>query len=199
MKKVLKIIGIILIIIVIVALILIGIDYFRVRNGEKPILESMSPTIKAVVVEANEKSMIVMGIEGESGLLSSGFGKNGNIGFKQGQEILIYFNGDIMTTYPAQIGNVEKIEILKEKSDIEIPTTYLRYCYSSEHNVKVTVNELTTVGMTLSVVDTNELPYEYTTRYKINKKVKNEEYTGKGEKIGEDTEHSTSGYTRNRT
>ena len=32
--------------------------------------------------------------------------------------------------------------------------------------------------------------------YSINKKVKNEKYTGIGQKIGEDTETSTSGYTR---
>ncbi len=199
MKKALKIIGIILIILIIMVLILIGVDYFRVRNGEKPILEFMTPTIKAVVIEVDEKSMVVMATEGESGLLFSGFGKNGNIGFKQGQEILIYFDGYVMDSYPGQISNVEKIKILKEESGVEIPIEYLKYCYSSEYNVSVTVNEFTNTGMELSVVDTNEIPYEYTTSYKINKKVKNENYTGKGEKIGEDTEHSTSGYTRNRS
>ena len=34
--------------------------------------------------------------------------------------------------------------------------------------------------------------------YEISKLVENEEYTGKGEKIGKDTENSVSGFTRNR-
>ena len=51
------------------------------------------------------------------------------------------------------------------------------------------------MGISLTITDTNEIPYNYAHSYRINKKVKNKNYTGIGEKIGEDTENSTSSYT----
>ena len=73
-----------------------------------------STTIKAVVVNA-EKGLLVMEIENTGDLYDVNYENKDNIKFKQGQEILIYFNGGMLETYPAQIINVEKIEILKEK------------------------------------------------------------------------------------
>lgn len=139
-----------------------------------------------------------MGIQNVTGLFSVGFTDEGNIGFKQGQEVLIYFDGMVLETYPAQLGNVGKIKIIKEKSDITIPDNVLRFYYSSRDNINVTVSELTNNGISFTITDTNELPYSYSNEYVIYKKVKNENYTGVGYKIGEDTEYSTSGYTRNR-
>ena len=159
---------------------------------------NISAQIKAVVVKANENSLLVMGIGETSSLYSVGFTSEGNIRFKQGQEILIHFNGTIMQTYPAQLGDVRKIEIIKEKSDVEIPQNILRYCYSSRNNVTVTVNELTNKGISYTIKDTNELPYNYPNTYQIYKKVKNENYTGVGQVIGENTKNSTAGFTRNR-
>ena len=52
-------------------------------------IESMSSKIKAVVVKVNDNSLLAE-VEGE-GLCSVSFGRNGNIGFKKGQEIEIYF------------------------------------------------------------------------------------------------------------
>ena len=49
----------------------------------------------------------------------------------------------IMESYPAQIDNVQKIEIVQEKSNIEIPDYILRYCYSSKENVVVSINDFT--------------------------------------------------------
>ncbi len=156
-------------------------------------------TVKAVVIRVNEKTVSAMGIENIEGIFSARFGENGNIGFKQGQEILIYFNGSIMETYPAQLGEVYDIKILKEKSDVEIPKKYLNFYYSSQDKVKVTINELKNTSLTLTIEDTNELPYDYSSiKYSIQKKVKNEDYTGIGYVIGENTENSTAGYTRNR-
>ena len=83
--------------------------------------------LKAVVVKVNEKSMLVMETEKANELISVGFTDEGNIGFKQSQEIVIYFDGMIMESYPAQIGNVQKIEIVREKSNIEISDNILRY------------------------------------------------------------------------
>lgn len=155
-------------------------------------------TIKAVVVKVNENSLFAMGTENATSLYSVGFTDEGNIGFEQGQEIEIYFDGTILSTYPEQLSNVEKIEITKEKSDTEIPQNILRYCYSSKENVTVSIKELTNHSISLSIEDTNELPYTYTNDYIIYQKIKNENYTGVGEIIGEQTENSTAGFTRNR-
>lgn len=193
MKKGLKITLIIIGILALLALTFFTIDYLRVKKQE-PENDNMKATIKAVIVKVNNKHLLAMGIEATTGLYSVGF-KQENIEFKQGQEVLIYFDGTVMETYPAQLGNVEKIEIIKEKSDIQIPTSILRYCYSSRDKVNVTIMELTNSAISLTITDTNEIPYDYAHDYKINKKAKNENYTGIGEKIGEDTENSTSGYT----
>ena len=156
-----------------------------------------SNTIKAVVVNP-EKGLLVMGIENAADLYDVSYENKDNIKFKQGQEILIYFNGGMLETYPAQIINVEKIEILKEESDIKIPDDILRFCYSSRNNVTVSVSELTRTGIEIIIKDTNELQYEYSNTYKINKKVKNKDYTGVGYQIGENTGNSTAGFTRYR-
>ena len=111
---------------------------------------------------------------------------------------MIYYDGFVMTTYPGQLGNVGKIEIIKEKSNIEIPDNILKFCYSSRSKVNINISELTNKGISLTITDTNELPYNYSHSYIINKKYNNEDYTGIGQKIGEDTENSTAGYTRNR-
>lgn len=163
-------------------------------NEEIELLQEEKAIMKAVVVKANDKFLMVMGLEDELISLKN----ESNMEFKQGQEIAIHFDGIILTTYPAQIGNVEKIEIVKEKSDKKIPEQILRYCYSSYQNVTVAISEFTNTGITLTITDTNELPYQYAHHYEIKQKVKNKEYTGVGYKIGEDTKNSTAGYTRNR-
>lgn len=148
----------------------------------------------AVVVKVDEESMLVLASDSDSMLASVGFLKEGNIGYKQGQEIAIYYSGDILESYPCQLAGIEKIEIVKDKSNKEIPDSILRYCYSSRDNVSVEIAELTNSGIYLKITDTNELKYNYSHNYKIEKEVKNPNYTGIGYKVGEDTEYSTSGY-----
>lgn len=101
-----------------------------------------------------------------------------------GRKVVIYYTGYIMESYPAQIGNVQKIEIVQEKSNIEIPDHILRYCYSSKENVAVSINDFTKSSISFNIEDTNELAYTYSNDYKIYKKVKNKNYTGIGHKIG---------------
>ena len=155
-------------------------------------------TLSAVVMEVHESGLSVMEIkEGESSydLYTVSFAQEGNIGFKQGQEVLIYFDGIVAESFPAQIFNVIKIEITKEETDITIPDDVIRYYNNTTDNVKVDISELATTGVKITITDTNELPYEYSNNYVIYEKVKNENYTGEGYQIGEDTENSTSGYT----
>ena len=191
MKKFVKVLGISLLVILIVAIILFAVGYIIIKNYME--------TIKAVVVKVNDNSMLVMGItDNLSGLMSVGFTDEGNIGYKQGQEISFKYNGSITDMYPQSLDKVDKIKITKEKSDVEIPESILRYCYSSRDNVNVIISELTSKGMSITIEDTNEYPYNLFENYIIRKKVKNENYTGVGQKIGEDTENSTSGFTRYR-
>lgn len=195
MRKVTKIIGIIVVLsIIIIALYTITKSKIRKKSND----DEFSSTIKAVVVKP-EKGLLVMGTENTNELYSVNYQNKENIEFKQGQEILIYFDGVVLETYPAQITNVEKIEILKEKSDIKIPDNILRYCYSSRNNVIVSISEVSKTGIEIIIKDTNELQYEYSNSYKINKKVKNKDYTGVGYQIGENTGNSTAGFTRYRS
>lgn len=180
----------------------IGVEILGMKlynNMEDTNLENnnMSSTIKAVIVKVNENNLLAMGIENGSELYSVGLSNIKDIEFKKDQEILIYFDGNVMETYPAQLGNIGKIEIIKEKSDIKIPDEIIRFCYNSKDNVDITILELSSSSITLTIKDTNDLPYNYSHSYIINKKVKNENYTGIGEQIGENTNNSTAGYTRN--
>lgn len=191
MKKFSKKSNIILAIIVIMAIVASAICYKLITNHFY--------TINAVIVEVSDTGLFVIKADSPKELISLGFTDEGNIGFKQGQEISISFDGTIMESYPARLGHVKKIKIINEKSDIQIPESVLRYCYSSINNVKVTISELTNSEISLTIVDTNQYPYEYSHSYTIYKKGKNKNYTGIGYKIGEDTENFTSGYTRNRS
>lgn len=124
---------------------------------------------EAVVVKVNEDSIGVMGKESENDLYTVNYSSEGNIGFKQGQEVLIYFNGIIDNT-SKKIENVGKIAIIKENSDIQITERALRTFSSSFDNVEIKVNELKNTGISFTIKDTNELPYSYADTYEIFKK-----------------------------
>lgn len=152
--------------------------------------------LEAVVMEVYPQSLGVMEIknnEGSQDLYTVSFAQEGNIGFKEGQEVAIYFDGTVAESYPAQIHNVNKIEITKEESQITIPDEVLRYYNSSKDNVSINITDLTNTGFTITITDTNEIPYEFSNDYTLYKEVKNEDYTGQF--IGENTGNSTAGFT----
>lgn len=155
-------------------------------------------TMKAIIVKADEDSLYVEQIDSQKSFLRLNLKDIDNTDFKMGQEILVYYDGVVLTIYPGEIRNIEKIEIINENSDIKIDDRYLRYCYSSRDNVEVSVNEITNKGIDIIIEDTNELQYTYANRYNVQKEVKNENYTGVGQTIGEITSNSTAGFTRNR-
>ena len=171
--------------------------YYAEKYEERLWNDNMAATMKAVIIKVYETGLMVMQIdEDRSEVISLGIKED--IGFKKGQELLIHYNGMILESYPAQLGNVGKIEITKENSDVVIPDNILRTFYSFHEKVNITISELTNIGISLTITDTNEIPYDFAHSYIINKKVKNKDYTGKGQKIGEDTENSVAGFTRNR-
>ena len=206
LKKVILVfsIGVILISIIGIIAYVIGNETEDINNNEitnyieEDNQSNMSATINAVVMKVNENSLSVMEIqEGDSSenLYSVSFAEEGNIGFSEGQEVLIYFDGIIASSYPMQIHNVGKIEITKDQTDITIPENILRYYNSSKENVDINVSEITNKGITINIIDTNEIPYRYSNDYVIYKETVNESYTGEGENIGENTGNSTAGYT----
>lgn len=140
--------------------------------------DNMTVTVSAVVVMVEEKYLYVMNLN--NSLYKVNFSDEGDIGFKQGQEVLIYFDGVVNTVYPGEINNVGKIEIVKEESDIYIPNDVLSYLYSSIDNISILVDEITKTGITLTITDSNEIPFEYSNEYIIRKEIKNENYTGTG-------------------
>lgn len=167
-------------------------------SNEFEFYNNMTFTKKAVIMQVYENSLGVMEIldnEKAGTIYFVSFSKEGNIGFKYGQEILIYFDGMVADSFPAQIYNVGKIEIVKDTSDITIPNDVIRYYNNMKEKVSINISDLSNSGITIIIADENELPYDYSDDYTIYKEVKNEDYTGIGYKIGEDTENSTSGYT----
>lgn len=206
LKKVILVfsIGVILISIIGIIVYAIGNRNENINNNEitnyleEDNQNNMSATINAVVMNVNENSLSVMEIQdgnASENLYSVSFTEEGNIGFSEGQEVLIYFDGIVASSYPMQIHNVGKIEITKDQTDITIPENILRYYNSSKENVDINVSEITNRGITINITDTNEIPYEYSNDYVIYKETVNESYTGEGEDIGENTENSTAGYT----
>lgn len=190
-----KVRNVIVAIIVLLIIIIIGKILY---NKMQP--ENMRVKMKAVIVKVNENSMLVTtDTKNTNGLMNIGFADDGNIGYKQGQEILIYYNGMIDSMFPGLIGKPGKIKIKKEKSNIEIAESILRYAYSSINNVSIEISELTNKGITLKITDINELKFVFANSYKIEKEIKNPNYTGgSGYKIGEDTTNSTAAYVRTR-
>ncbi len=157
--------------------------------------ENNSVKMKATIVKVNDKSLLVVRSDNPDSLYSVLLNDEDISKFKANQEIIIYWNGDILTTWPGQITKVDKIEIINEESSVKIPDNILRHCYNLKENLSIVVDEFSLSKFVINIVDKNELPYEYQEGYKIYKEVPNENYTGVGQKIGEATANSTAGYT----
>lgn len=135
------------------------IDNVNIENS----IGNIAKTKRMVIVKVNNTTLSVMDVEKQEDLYVVTIPKGENLNFKQGQEILIHYNGNIIYTFPRQIVNVGKIEIIQEVSEIEIPTDVLRYFYNDKDKVKVSIDELTDIGIAITITDTNNLPYEYDT------------------------------------
>lgn len=166
--------------------------------------DNIKVKVEEIYKKATEKTYVarrvIVSVDSSSILCNdmnyASFTKKEDIGFTQGQVVDIYYDGSFLLSYPGHFSNVKKIKIVKEESDYEVPDHVLQYLYSKETSIEVV--ECTKTGMKVKIKDSNEISYTYPNMYEISKLVENEEYTGKGEKIGKDTENSVSGFTRNR-
>ncbi len=188
-----------LIIFILVVIILVALYY--AKNPEGPILEdTYREAIKrVVVVKAEDNGSLLVMDDNPRYPSVYRIRASKDREYKQGNELLIHYNGYVMESYPAQFSHITKTEFVKEKSDIEIPESILKSCYNSEKNIRVTIHEISDSGIALFIVDANKYPYNYSHNYTINKKVKNKDYKEKGEIIGENTKNTIAGYTRNRS
>ena len=186
-----------LIIFILVVMILVAIYYYKKQKNVIINVDYEEATTRVVVVKSENGMALVMDDDPEYPSVYR-IGASKDREYKQGNELLIHYNGYIMESYPAQFSHITEIEFIKEKSDIEIPESILKSCYNSEENIRVTIHEISDSGIALSIVDANKYPYNYPHNYKINKKVKNKDYKEKGEIIGENTKNTIAGYTRNR-
>lgn len=164
-------------------------------NLETENISDENVTMEATIVKVNDRSLLVVRNDNPNSLYNVVLKNEEASSFETNQEIIIYWDGTVLTIWPAEINNVNKIEVVKEKSDVTIPDNILRYCYNSKENLSIVVDEFSLSKFVINILDKNELPYEYQEGYKLYKEVPNENYTGVGEKVGENTENSTAGYT----
>ena len=114
---------------------------------------------------------------------------------KQGQEVIVTFHylkssNENFTYEPI----VEKVEILKEKSDTQIPRDVLVKAYSTKENVTITIDKEKSNNkqIVFTITDKNELKYDYSTmKYNV---YKYNEPPEKQEVIYTENGASTAGY-----
>lgn len=178
MKRIGKIFVILLIVII---LILIGMQMWNYLNNSKAQISKdaidYSYTLAENTAEENKygsvtKKLIVVKVE-ENDLKTMDYNETLDIvsvknevmsKFKQGQEILVYYDGLIATSYPGRI-NADKIEILNEESEIEIPIEILRYYNFSQNNISVKIENISNTKIEFSISDLNEIPLDYGDHY----------------------------------
>ena len=182
MEKVFKIILIICIILFTGIIVYIQKDFIVSDFNSNSINNS---TMKGVVVKVYENELGVLGKNGDNDLYLVDFGKEKNIGFKQGQEIEIYYNGFVMEMFPARPSGVSNIKIIKEKSDKQIPefaieffnnsTDKNRFFYNptNENNlIEMNIKDgtLTPKGATFILKNNTDKEYSYEPAYYLEKK-----------------------------
>ena len=187
MRKSLKILIIVLVIILVLILVLLGVKYLKPNEQVDNEIQTNSTvydandsvsTINAVVVKSNDSDLIAIRVDNPDSLVTINYPDNvTKDNFKEGQQITVYYDGTILESYPERIPNVSRIEIVKDKGDVDIPMSAYRYAYSSRDNVEVSVEQLTKSGISFTITDKNEYKYEYNSKYTILKKNKEAENT----------------------
>lgn len=122
----------------------------------------------AVVIKNLNDYMYVY--NAEKGVFSISYPKDEDKEFKKGQEVNIFFNDEmIIATNPPRLNEIEKIEVLKEETEIEVPSSVWSNYYSDTYEVDISVNNCNTTGISISITDKNEYPIVYTNKYRLEK------------------------------
>ena len=132
--------------------------------------EPITMTFQAVVLEVSDLSILVMPVEGSAELDSSdrfSIPNKEGIELQAGDMIEIEYDGSIMESYPAQLGEVYKITLIEyAKSDTmwdRIPMVKINdklyYDTGKESTAKGRCGNMD--GQITSTVDGSEIPTEY--------------------------------------
>lgn len=121
---------------------------------------------RGVVVRPEEKLLIVMPIISNDEYRYQEeflYETENNMELKQGQEVEITFHYNETSEKFTYDAIIDKIEILKEESDIEIPQDIIVNAYSSKENVKISFDNgyINNSGMKFTITDTNKYKYDY--------------------------------------
>lgn len=147
-----------MIIIIFICMIILLKTIIKQSIELKSINDNMSTTIKAVVVKISDSYFWVFSPDTNVEVCNISKKYAEEIELKEGQEILIHFSGWFRDMTPINIGN---IEVIKDESNIEVPKEILRYLYSSKEKVSVSINEFTKEKLSITITDTNEIPFDY--------------------------------------
>ncbi len=149
--KKLNILFIILIIIIIIGTtILITLNYV-------PIKKILTKNIAVIVKVDNNKLWCYFEESGNTKLIKSSDTTKDK--YTQGQKIKLYFDNQFGSIRYGAIP--KKIKVLKQESNIDIPDDVIRECYNSTEYISVTTEVLEKRGITLTIVDNNDYPYDY--------------------------------------
>ena len=132
---------------------------------------NMNAIKKAIVVSTEEDYLSVAEIDDNTKIFKVKYPKNNITSFGQGQEVLIYFNGYSNINSDVQIENVGKIEVVNGENANQITEESLKSASNSFDNISINISAISSSGITFTIEDSNEIPYNYSnSSYKILKK-----------------------------
>lgn len=132
---------------------------------------NMNAIKKAIVVKVEEDYLSVAEIDDNTKIFKVKYPENNITSFEQGQEVLIYFNGRGNIDLTMQIDNVGKIEVINGENATQITEESLKSASNSFDNISINVSDISSSGITFTIEDSNEMPYNYSNiSYKILKK-----------------------------
>lgn len=145
------------------------------KTKEKIENRNMVAVKKAIIVGINKNSLFVIDNENNELLYEVSFTNEGNIGFKQGQEILIYFNGKNSgftgKNEINKINTASKIEITGNENKSVVTNDILKKFYTTFDNVKVNIDNITNTEITMTIIDSNDIKYDFANKYTLSKNI----------------------------
>jgi len=173
-SKIFLTIIVIIITIVIGSLIYLWFIKDKLVDKESDLVDTATPDIavvsyegtfqtKGIVVRQEKDSLIVMPIPGDEtnrNQESFQYERENDLNLKQGQEVIVTFHYLENNVHSAII---EKVEIVKEKSDIELPRDIIVKAYSSKKKIEVNIDKQKSNNskITFVITDNNEFKYDY--------------------------------------
>ena len=143
MKRGLKILIIVLVILIVVSIAVLLVKHFKTNEVSNELTgNSISydnkdaiATMDVVIAKVEDRYLGVINKDEPNDIMTADIPDGDTNKYKQNQEIRVYYNGEILESYPGSFSNVSKIEILKETSEVTVPEKVLKYFYISLVNV----------------------------------------------------------------